>query len=89
MARREEQRMAKNRRHRTSQRMLMRMAQSGMAYGNRDWDRFRIHHVVVRTFELPPDLRRAKHGRTEQHYLHLLARNTKIRRALLRLGSSR
>ncbi len=87
MARREEERIAKNPRHRTSQRMLRRMAQSSMAYGNRDWDRFRIHNVVARTFNLPPDLQRAKQGRTEQGYLRLLARNEQIRRALLKLGS--
>jgi len=87
MARREEARIAKNPRHRTSQRMLKSMARSSMAYGNRDWDRFRIHHLVVRKFELPADLQRAKHGRTEQRYLRLLGRNEQIRRALLKLGS--
>jgi hypothetical protein len=58
-----------------------------MAYGNRHWDRFRIHNVVARTFNLPRDLQRAKQGRTEQGYLRLLARNEQIRRALLKLGS--
>jgi hypothetical protein len=87
MARREEERIAKNPRHRTSQRMLRRMARSSMAYGNRHWDRFRIHNVVARTFNLPRDLQRAKQGRTEQGYLRLLARNEQIRRALLKLGS--
>jgi len=87
MARREEERIARDPRHRTSQRMLGRMARSPMAYGNRDWDRFRIHKLVARAFELPPDLQRAKHGRTEQGYLRLLARNQQVRRALLKLGS--
>jgi hypothetical protein len=87
MARREEERIAKDPRHRTSQRMLRRMAHSPMAWGNRDWDRFRIHKVVARTFALPPHLRRAKRGRTEQGYLRLLARNAGVRRALLKLGS--
>jgi hypothetical protein len=63
------------------------MAQSPMAYGNRDWDRFRIHNLVGRKLELPPTLRRAKAGRTEQRYLRLLARDQQFRRALLRLGS--
>ncbi|HEY8132737.1 MAG TPA: hypothetical protein VII12_12700, partial [Thermoanaerobaculia bacterium] len=87
MARREEKRIAKNPSHRTSRRMLRRMARSPMAYGNRHWDRFRIHNLVGKRFRLPPDLQRAKHGRTEQRYLRLLASNEQIRRALLKLGS--
>ena len=89
LARREEKLMATDPRHRTSKRMLKRMALSPMAYGNRDWDRFHIHRVVASTFELPPELKRAKHGRTEQKYLRTLIRNEQIRRALLKLGSQR
>lgn len=87
MARREEKRMAKDPRHRTSRRMLGTMARSPMAYGSRDWDRFRIHNLVTESFELPPDLRRAKQGRTEEGYLRLLAGNQQVRRTLLKLGS--
>ena len=88
MARREEERIAKNPRHRTSQRMLRRMARSPMAYGNRDWDRFRIHNLVARKFTLSPALQRAKLGRTEQRYLRMLARDEQIRRDLLECGGS-
>ncbi len=87
MARREEQHITKDPRHRTSPRMLRTMARSPMAYGNRDWDRFRIHRVVERGLELPPDLQRAKHGRTEERYLRMLQQNEQLRRKLLKLGS--
>ncbi|HEX9162946.1 MAG TPA: hypothetical protein VF980_14670, partial [Thermoanaerobaculia bacterium] len=46
MAVREEARIQKEPQHRTSKRMLKTMAQSPMAWGSRDWDRFRIHKVV-------------------------------------------
>lgn len=87
MARREEQRMAGNPGHRTSEQMLRRMARSPMVYGNRDWDRFRIHKVVEKKFELPPALQRAKQRRTEQDYLRMLTRNERVRSALLKVGS--
>lgn len=87
LALREEQRMGKDSRHRTSPRMLRRLARSTMAWGNRDWDRFRIHKVVERGFGLPADLKRAKRGRSEREYLRMLARNERVRRELLKLGS--
>jgi len=87
MARREEERLARDPSHRTSPRMLRTMARSPMAWGNRDWDRFRIHKVVQRPFELPADLQRAKQGRTEREYLRMMVRNERVRRALLKSGS--
>jgi len=86
IARREEARMARNPSHRTSPRVLRTMARSSMAYGSRDWDRFQIHNVVAKTFDLPRHLKRAKRGRTEQQYLRLMASNAELRRSLLKLG---
>jgi hypothetical protein len=80
LALREEARIAKDPRHRTPARMLRRLAQSPMAYGGREWDRFRIHKLVERGFQLPRDLARAKRARSERGYLRLTA---KIRGAVL------
>ena len=89
IARREEARIADDPDHRTSPRVLRTMARSPMAYGPRDWDRFRIHDVVIKGFELPRDLKRAKRARTEQRYLKMTAQNAKVRRALLATSRER
>lgn len=50
MARREEERMTKNPKHRTSARTLKKMAPSALRYDvrpNRDWDRFHIRHIAL------------------------------------------
>ncbi len=124
IARREEERMTKDPRHRTSARTLKRMARSPLLYetGSRpsgEWDHFHIRNIGLRiekhfalrgkraqlalVLGLIPDvgrwsaeeragvreILRAKAGRREDRYLYLLTRHDRLRRALLKLGSSR
>ncbi len=95
IARHEEERMTKDPTHRTSARTLRRMAQSPLIYEMQPtgaWDRFRIHNVVRklgsgrRQIRIPPEILRAKSGRSEVRYVRLLARHKRFRRAILQLG---
>ena len=101
MAVHEESRIEKDPRHRTSARMLKRMARSPMVFDDRkDWDRFHVRNIGLALqrsgkgdlFALIPELKRreivrAKRGRHEATYLRLLTRDAALRRALLAIGS--
>ena len=96
IARDEETRISKFPSHRSSERTLRKLAQHSLIYEMQPmgaWDHFHIHNVVRRLaagrqLRFPPEILRAKSGRSEVRYLRLTARDRRLRRALLKLGGN-
>lgn len=91
LAQREEASIAADPAYRTPASRLRKMAQSPMRYGSPDWDRFDMRKLGIAVTRaggnletLLPDLPRR--GRSERAYVHAVAQNDRLRRAILRLG---
>jgi hypothetical protein len=80
--------------HRTSPRLLRRLAAGWMIYEmpgspSGDWDHFETRRaaMALRESPFPPAIRRAKNAPEETAYLAALQRDTALRRQILKLGS--
>ena len=88
LARREEERIAKNAKYRSTPATLRRLARGSMIYDMERpgvWDRFHIRNLaraVQRNPKALPPIKR----RSEREYLRAGARDTRFRKAVLRLG---
>ncbi|HYL34482.1 MAG TPA: hypothetical protein VEV17_01070 [Bryobacteraceae bacterium] len=91
----EEAKLRSNPAYRTPARTLERLAAGWMIYempGTKpgDWDNFEVRRaaMAVRRPPFPARIERAKRGAKESEYVRLLQRDARLRRAMLRLGSS-
>jgi hypothetical protein len=90
----EESKIRANPGHRTTARMLERMAEGWMIYempGSRggDWDRFETRRaaMALRQSPFPPAIMRAKNAPEETTYVRALLKTPALRRRILELGS--
>ena len=90
----EESKLRANPAHRTSPRLLRRLAAGWMIYetpgsSSGDWDHFETRRAAMALCEspFPPSIRRAKNAPEETVYLRALQRDGALRRHILKLGS--